>query len=726
MKNKKHCIVLIILSLLLIISFMNTDRNIDSWPTKDKIHLSSNPMQPVLLKVGTAWGPGDLDPQYAWDSASIDVIDQVFDGLFAYDLTDPDLAIIPGLATFGVWNPAADEFTLTLRQGVKFHDGADFNADAVNFTWDRLNFLMNITGTNDIEVTQIAGLYMFPDGTPIVSSITTNSEYSVTFNLARPFIPFKALLCFSGSYMMSPDSTPAEAYIDTATGDIVGTGAFVYDGYEAGVEVLYHAYADYWQGASEIDNLVFSVINDANARNAALLNGDIDFLNDPMVSMIDVLNTTEGIILEKGPQSTITQYLGMNNRLINNTWREAIATALDYDYILNVLRDGNAIRLESPIPIGISMANWTHQEDVYNVSYARTLMQSMGHGVGWNISADGTDEALWAAGNFKTFNYTYNIGNSFREDILVLLQDNLGKIGIVVEDAGMIWDEFVWRLNGAKGRSRNDLQLFWVGWGPDYNDPGNFIDPLFTNSTGPSSNGAQYNGYTAAQEAGRDPMELWDNVQLLMEAGLSEPDPVAREALYDRIQYLLVEEDRPWAWGYISDYYIAYDNDLTGFQQNALKKLYFYQCEWNKWIESPPILPGPFSIFSDADDPDTDGNFNITWSPSAYADNYSLYMSSSVITEINEEVTVLLDEITDLSYEATGYSDGTYYFLVIARNGDGNTTSSYFFSSNIIIIVEIGKPEPTPLIPGFEMWTLFFSISSVALILLLRQKKKIT
>ncbi|MHA1471819.1 MAG: ABC transporter substrate-binding protein [Promethearchaeota archaeon] len=528
----------------------------------------------VTLIYGTAEGAGDLDPQYAWDSSSIDVIDQVFDGLFAYDLTDPDLAIVPGLATLGVWNPAADEFILTLRQGVKFHDGADFNADAVNFTWDRLNFLINISGTNDVEVTQIAGLYQFPDGTPIVSSITKNSEFSVTFNLARPFIPFKALLCFSGSYMMSPDSTPAEAYIDTATGDIVGTGAFVYDGQEAGVETLFHAYADYWQGASEIDKLVFSLINDASARNAALLSGDVHYLSDPMDAIMQVFNYTDGITLEYVGQGLVTQYLGMNNRLINNTWREVIATALDYDYILNVLRDGNAIRLESPIPIGISMANWSHQEDVFNVSYARTLVQGMGYGAGLNIS----DDTDWVGETFMTLNYTYNIGNSFREDMLVLLQDNLGKVGIVVTDAGMIWDEFVWRLNGAKGRVRDNLQLFWVGWGPDYNDPGNFIDPLFTNSTGPSSNGAQYNGYTAAIEAGRDPMLLWDNVQLLMEAGLEETDPVAREAIYDRIQYLLVEEDRPWAWGYASLANVAYVSTLHGIPTNAMGSENFYTC----------------------------------------------------------------------------------------------------------------------------------------------------
>ena len=532
----------------------------------------------VTLIFGTAEGPGDLDPQYAWDSASIDTIDQVFDGLFYLDLTDPDLAILPGLATLGVWNTAADEFTLTLRQGVKFHDGADFNADAVNFTWDRLNFFMNITGTNTIEVTQIAGLYMFPDGTPIVSSITKLGEYSVRFNLARPFIPFKALLCFSGSYMMSPDSTPAEEYIDTATGDIVGTGAFVYDGYEAGVEVLYHKNADYWKGASQIDKLVFSVINDANARNAALLAGDVHYLADPMDAIMGVFNYTEGITLEFTGQQLVTQYLGINNVLVNNTWREAICTALDYDYILNVLRDGNAIRLEGPIPIGIAMANWTHQEDLFNLSYAREILQSMGYGVGLNVTPGSSDENTWVGSTFQTFNYTYNIGNAFREDILVLLQDNLGKIGITVTDAGMIWDEFVWRLNGAHGRTRNELQLYWVGWGPDYNDPANFIDPLFTNSTGPSSNGAQYNGYLAAIEANRDEMYLWDNVQLLMNAGLEETDPVLREAMYDRIQYLLVEEDRPWAWGYVSLGHVAYVSTLHGIPTNPMGSEDFHPC----------------------------------------------------------------------------------------------------------------------------------------------------
>jgi len=526
---------------------------------------------------GTPYGPSDLDPQYAWDGASIDVIDQVCEGLFAYDLSDPGSAIIPNLALSGTWNLAADEFTVILRQGVTFHDGAPFNADAVIFTWDRMSWALNTTGTNTVVDTQVAELYEFPNVTPIVTSITKNSDYNITFNLAGPYIPFQALLCFSASYILSPLSTPATAYIDTASGDIVGTGPFVYDHYEAGVEVTFHSYANYWQGASKIDKLVFSVITDANARNAALLSGDIDYLSDPMGSILGVFNLTEGIDLVYVGQSLVTQYLSMNNVLLNTTWREAIAYAVDYDYITDVLREGNAVKMESPIPEGIMYANWSFDEAYLDVPYARGIMQSMGFGVGWNVTVGSINEPDWEGATFATFNYTYDFGNSFREDILVLLQDNLGEIGIVVEDAGMTWEEFIYRLNEMGSLHRNMMQLYWISWGPDYNDPSNFINPLFTNRS-IASNGAQYNGYEAAKEAGRNPLLLNDNVQLLMEAGLSETNPVAREALYDRIQELLIEEDHPWVWGYVSKLHRAWVANLEGIPVNVMGKEYFYQC----------------------------------------------------------------------------------------------------------------------------------------------------
>jgi len=539
--------------------------------------LPSERVEEVTLVFGTMYGPVDLDPQVAWDLASIDAIDQVCEGLFAYNLSDPEMAIIPNLALSGTWNPDATEFTVILRQGVKFHDGAPFNADAVEFTWDRMAWALNSTGTNTDRVTQVRELYEFPNGTPIVKDVIKNSDYSVNFELNGPYIPFEALLCFSASYILSPDSTPANQYIDTDTGDIVGTGPFVYDNYEPGVNVTFHAFDNYWKGRAKIDKLLFSIITDANARNMALFTGDIDFLPDPLYSSLGLFYAAEGITVEQGPHGTFTQYLGMNNRLINVTVREAISYAIDYDYIIEVLREGNAVRMESPVPKGIRYANCTFDVPVLNLSRARSVMQSMGFGVGWDVTPDGPDEVNWQTATFLTLNYTYSIGSDFRENVLVLLQHNLGKIGIVVEDAGVTWGQFLYRLFEIGGLHRNMLQLYWDYGFPDYNDPSNFINPLFSNRS-IAYNTAQYDGYLAAIEAGRDPLALWDNVQLLMEAGLSERDPVAREVIYDRIQELLIEHDRPWAWGYVYKRHCAWVSNLHGYQQNPMGKEYFYPC----------------------------------------------------------------------------------------------------------------------------------------------------
>ncbi|MBY9016514.1 MAG: hypothetical protein KGD68_12540 [Candidatus Lokiarchaeota archaeon] len=686
MKNKKYCIVLIIFSLLLTISLINIDRNIDSWLANDKIHLSSKPMQQELFKVGVQLGPIDLDPQVSWDSASGDVIDQVCEGLFAYNLSDPDNSIIPRLATAdGVWSNDNLNYTVTLRDDVTFHDGTAFNASAVQWNWERMDWCLNETGTNHVGVTQIAQLYVWPDGTPFVDHTEVVSEYVIKFVLNAPYAPFQALLCFSGSYIQSPASTDKDAYLVTASSDLVGTGPFVYDNYIAGIEVNFHAFDNYWRGKANITEMRFQIISDPITRHAALLTGDVHFISATEPALYSTIKASPNLtFLNTSTTSTTIWHLGMNNQQINLTIREAISYAIDYDHLLNDILEKNAERLMSPIPNGVLFANDTFDVPILNFTRSRLVMQSMGFGTGFDIYNDAEWINQENTEPFLTYNYTYNSGNTIRERIFDLLQDNLTKIGIRVTPAEVSYIEFVYRIYEIGSLHRNMLQLYWLGWGMDYNDPSNFINTLFANRSTPH-NIAQYNGYTTAIEAGRDPLALNDNVQLLMEAALSEFDSVARKALYDRIQELLIEEDCPWAWGIVNYIYHAYDKHLTGFQQNAMNKFNFYPCEWIS-----PILPGIFIINSDADDPDTDGNFNITWSLSAYADNYSLYLSSSIITEINESVTVLLDEVTDTSYEVSGYSDGNYYFLVVARNGNGNTTSS-----NLLVNVDVPDP-PSP------------------------------
>ena len=572
--------ILICSMLFLILAIMG------SIPTEisNKTEEAENPKtssSPERLIFGTTVGPSDLDPHNAWDYDSFTVIDQVVETLFAYNLSDPELNITPRLATgLGTWSGGGLHYTVSLKQGVTFHDGLEFNAYAVRWNFERLAYFMNIS--------QISTLYLWPDGTPIINSTIINNNYEVKFVLNRKFAPFEDLLCFSGSGIMSPLSTPSQDYINTTTGDLVGTGPFVYDEYIEDVEVNFHGYTNYWAGAPHIDELTFSIISGSTARTNALLAGDVDIIDSLDNALVQALINAPDITFVDAGQDATIRYLGMNNNLINVSFRKAISYALDYDYIINNLKGGNAVRAKSPVPLGIRYANTTFDVPILNLTHARLIMQSMEFGVGFNVTNDDDWVNQASTSPFAIFNYTYNIGNTFRGDMLVLLQNNLSKIGINVTDAGMEWRDYLDRLYESGGFTRDNLELYFIGWGPDYNDPSNFINTLLTNRS-IASNGAQYNGYQAAIEDGRDPYALNDNVQLLMEAAISEYDSVTREGLYDRIQELLIERDYPWAWVYANKLYSAHHVNLTGFQPNALQKLWFYPVYFEQSIVVSPL-----------------------------------------------------------------------------------------------------------------------------------------
>ncbi len=542
----------------------------------------------VTVVFGTMSGPADLDPMDAWDSASSNVHDQVCEALFMYNLTDPDLAILPVLALdFGEWDyitdPDAPTYIVELREDVWFHDGTKFNAAAVKWNFDRLAGLM------ENHLAKAGELYQYYIRTDIVNTTTGETapvfnniinktevvdEYTVKFTLNTIFSAFEAILSFNAAYQVSPASTPLAEPIDTANGDLVGTGPFVYDSFEAGVEVLFHANDFYWRVRPKIDTLIFSIINDAQIRNNALLSGDIDIILDPMGSMLSTFTADPDIDLITAGQTLGVQYLGMNNDWINLAYRKAISHALNYSFIIEELLEGQAVRLESPVPEGIAYANWSYDEFQYNLTAARDIMNGMGFGIGF------TTDAQWEAESFATFNYTYNIGNQMRENMYPVLVDNLGKIGIEVTDAGTTWPQFILSLYELAGLHRNMVQLYWLGWIPDYNDASNYINPLFTNRS-VASNGAKYNGYLSAIEAGRNEFDLMDNVQLLMEEALLETIPALRQTYYNRIQELLVEEDMPWAYGYVGINNDAWNKDLMDYPSNPMGRLYFYPVWWN-------------------------------------------------------------------------------------------------------------------------------------------------
>ncbi len=110
-------------------------------------------------------------------------------------------------------------------------------------------------------------------------------------------------------------------------------------------------------------------------------------------------------------------------------------------------------------------------------------------------------------------------------------------------------------------------------------------------------------------------------------------------------------------------------------------------------------LPGNFTLTSDADGIDTDGAFNLSWTPSGGADSYSIYYSEDPIIYISKRYTTLVNNDANSPYPILNLETGYYYFVVVAYNQSGQT-----FSNNIHISVQIPPEEDgKTTIPGYDL-----------------------
>jgi peptide/nickel transport system substrate-binding protein len=526
------------------------------------------PEDKITFVFGTSSGPHDLDPVRAWDSASNDVIRQVCEGLYMYNLSDPNLAIVPRLASdFGTWDVTGTEFTVPLRQNVFFHDGTPFNAEAVKWTFERINWFINASGTLPAStgIAQIHSLYEFPNQTTILdptTPVTINGEYSVTIHLRAPYAVFEPLICYVTAFMLSPTATNATAYIDTSTGDLVGTGPFTYDEYIADTEVKFTRWDRYWRTNAFFEEMTFAIIEDPTTRNNAMLGHTIDYLSGSITSLFPTFDADATITHRAGGRNLGYSYLGMNNKEVNQTWRQAISWAVNYTYMIDVIQDGTVFRAQGPLAPDFPGFNASIKAATYDLAKARTIIQSMGLATGLiaDNDSDGEGNSLaWRNLALKSWNYTYNVGNDFRADMGILLANNLNEIGINVVDEGVSWSDFLDRAYGYAPGGYDTVRLYWIGWGPDYLSAFNMIDPLFSSTS--TSNAAQYNN---------------TDVQGWLAEVLVETNATKRSWLYSKILTQIVEVDMPHVFGTHSYQHSIHSADLRGVSYNAMNNPYFY------------------------------------------------------------------------------------------------------------------------------------------------------
>ncbi len=487
------------------------------------------PPDVIALKFGTSTGPRDLDPVNSWDSASNNVIEQVTECLFSYNYSEVDLPRINLLAQSYWWENNVT-LQVQLRQGIQFHDGTSFNAAAAKWNLDRINYFINATGVEPVPVAQTEVLWRLPNGEPIINNTATVGDYNITITLNGVFAPFLDLMCYANAAMLSPTSTPATDWIDLTEGDLVGTGPFKYDSYTPDVEVRFTRFDNYWRGRAYFELLIFVIIEDATARSNAFLTKEIDYISGALTSLYPIFEANPDITVKKfteetGKASLTYQYLGINNNLIDKTMRQAIAWAFPYDYMLEEMLEGYlGINAYSPISPGYgAVFNESVNYPYYNLTHARQILLDAGV-VSAPLIADnattGDNANAWKAAGVATYNYTGNLGNAFRVDMLVVLQDALPQIGITVTNNLMTWGDYLDLLFDRY----NELELFFIGWMPDYLDPWNMLDPLFNPASG--SNSGQVND-----------QYLTDLLKDMVE----ETDPDTRNDMFKHVQWYFAE-----------------------------------------------------------------------------------------------------------------------------------------------------------------------------------------
>lgn len=466
---------------------------------KDIIYASNSPAK-------------SLDPHDTSDTYSGAIERAICQGLMGFD---KDLKIIPLLAESYAFNEGATEFTFKLRQGIKFHDGAPFNAQAVKANIDRM----------------MTGKYKRSSLMKPVQELQVIDDYTVKFVLKEPFGAFVNAVAHPGSLMLSPAAL--EKYGDDISQHPVGTGPFMFDEWVSGSHVRIKKNPDYWRGEVKVDTITFRPVPENGTRLAMLRAGQAQYIYPMPAELLKVAEKDPKIDIIKLP-SIIERYMVLNCKykpLSDVRVRQAINYALDKKSIIRIAWGGSADEADSVIPPNLSFykkqAPWP-----YDVEKAKALMKEAGYENG-----------------FKAVFLTPNATNRVRATEMV--QQQLGKIGITGDIQSMDAASFYNKLESHTADDPNPVPFIaFAGWSASTGDADWGTRPLISTDAFPP---AMSNfGFFSDPE-----------VDKLIEAGLASADPKVRAEAYYKLQDY-VWDKAPWGYLWVDTMLAAKTKKLSG------------------------------------------------------------------------------------------------------------------------------------------------------------------
>jgi peptide/nickel transport system substrate-binding protein len=512
--------------------------------------------------------PPGFDPLGVYDGTSGDVLLNHVEGLYAFNYTDPKMSLIPRLAAdMGSWNEAGTEWTIPLRDDVKWQDGSAFTASDVKWNWDRLNFLA------EADECDHASLWFNNDGDLMLNKTEVLDDHTIKFILNKPWMDFYYLQSFWGCSLIKPVYGKEEALISNDEYDlIIGTGPFVLDEYTSGENTTLVANNEYYRGTSDIQRLIFKSYGSTTAAMNALMAQECHVVHHVYADTWESFDADPNLNYQHQKRAICFFYhLNVNN--IDWAVRKAMQYAYNYAYHTDVVMGGTTAEIHTPVPEGMI----GHTPDLpglpyYNLTKARQyLMDDPYYGplVAARVANTSNDEdwKACAADNPLATHIFAHWGTGFAAQII----DNMEYIGIeIIENQYGSWSIL---LNNYK----DSLEMVMGGWGPDYWHPINQIESIYR--TNASSN---WNGL-----ANETIDKMIDEAHLLAGAELeAKIDEIVTTIVVEQAATMYVYQ-RVYAIGW-STIYISHVDDLF----NAAGDKYFYNVHFKDLSGIHIQIPG--------------------------------------------------------------------------------------------------------------------------------------
>lgn len=474
-----------------------------------------------------------LNPILSADSASSLIEGFVFDSLIT---VDDNLNFIPRMAE--KWEASKDGaiWTFYLKKGIKWHDGAEFTAQDVKFTIDSImNPKVNSPRKSDYE---------------LIKTMEVIDPYTIRFTLKESYAPFLASMGMG----IIPKHLFEREEINTSKYNRkpIGTGPYRFKEWRSAEYIALEVNENYFDKIPKIKKIKVKVIPDANIVQLQLRTGEVD-TGGIEPKDYELMKKAQGLNTYLYDALAYT-YLGFNlqNPLFQDVKvRQAISYAVDRDVIVNKVLRG----IGSPAGSPVSPLSWAYNSEIRSYPYDPRKAKELLAEAGWkDTNGDGILEK-----DGKPFKFVLmtNKGNKTREDLTVILQQQLKEVGIEAEPRIIEWATFI-----SNYVNKKNFDAIILGWSLGI-DPDNYS--IFHSSQ--IADGLNFISYKNPQ------------ADKLLEKGRTTVDQNQRKQIYGEFQRIIAE-DQPLVFLYYPKSITGVRDRIGGVKPPTAAGLFLHEDEW--------------------------------------------------------------------------------------------------------------------------------------------------